>query len=154
MDFDFHEIAFAVPLLAFALWAMLTDHRVTLVVCCFLCLLVKEDIGLTFVLPIGITVILRGHVKLGASVAAMGTAGSLIAIYWLIPHFNPQHVYSYWGKNNCVGSSAANGAGRARRPRSAACGTRPPTPPAPRSSWCSRCSRSPRSSRRAPRSAC
>lgn len=107
VDFDFHEIAFAVPLLSFALWALLTDHHKTLVVCCFLCLLVKEDIGLAFVLPIGITAILRGHVRLGASVAAMGTAGSLIAIYWLIPHFNPQHVYTYWGKNNCVGNTSA-----------------------------------------------
>jgi len=107
VDFDFHEIAFAVPLLAFALWALLTDHHKTLVVCCFLCLLVKEDIGLTFVLPIGIAAILRGHVRLGASVAAMGTAGSLTAIYWLIPHFNPQHVYTYWSKNNCVGNTSA-----------------------------------------------
>ena len=111
VDFDFHEIAFAVPLLAFALWAMLTDHRKVFVICCFLSLLCKEDIGLTFVLPFGIATILRGHVKLGAAVSAMGTAGSLIAIYWIIPHFNPQHVYSYWSKNNCVGNSTAGSHG-------------------------------------------
>ena len=111
VDFDFHEIAFAVPLLAFALWAMLTDHHKVFVVCCFLGLLCKEDVGLTFVLPLGIAAILRGNVKLGASVAAMGTAGSLTAIYWIIPHFNPQHVYSYWSKNNCVGSSTAGSHG-------------------------------------------
>ncbi|HEX4789430.1 MAG TPA: DUF2079 domain-containing protein [Actinospica sp.] len=107
VDFDFHEIAFAVPLLSFAIWGLLTDHYKTIVLCCFLCLLVKEDLGLTFVLPIGIASILRGQVRFGAAVAAMGTAGSLIAIYWLIPHFNPQHVYTYWSKNNCVGSSTA-----------------------------------------------
>jgi hypothetical protein len=37
----------------------------------------------------------------------MGTAGSLTAIYWLIPHFNPQHVYTYWSKNSCVGNTSA-----------------------------------------------
>ena len=111
VDFDFHEIAFAVPLLAFALWAMLEDRARPLVICCFLALLCKEDIGLTFVLPIGITMILRGRIKLGAGIAAMGTAGSLVAIYWIIPHFNPQHVYTYWGKNSCIGTSTAtNGA--------------------------------------------
>ena len=104
VDFDFHEIAFAVPLLAFALWAMLENRYRTMVACCFLLLLCKEDIGLTFVLPFGIAVILRGRLRLGAGIAAMGTAGSLLAIYWIIPHFNPQHVYTYWGKNSCVGT--------------------------------------------------
>ena len=104
VDFDFHEIAFAVPLLSFALWALLEDRARVLVVCCFLALLCKEDIGLTFVLPIGLAAMLRGRLVLGASVAAMGTAGSLIAIYWLIPMFNPQHVYTYWSKNGCLGS--------------------------------------------------
>jgi uncharacterized membrane protein len=105
VDFDFHEIAFAVPLLAFALWAMLEERIRTLVVCCFLLLLCKEDIGLTFVLPIGIAVIMRGRIKLGAAIAAMGVAGSLLAVYWIIPHFNTNHVYEYWNKNSCVGST-------------------------------------------------
>jgi uncharacterized membrane protein len=108
VDFDFHEIAFAVPLLAFALWAMLEDRSAVLVCCCFLALLCKEDIGLTFVLPIGIAVMLRGRLGLGAAVAAMGTAGSLIAIYWLIPLFNPQHIYTYWSKNGCLGAHGAS----------------------------------------------
>jgi uncharacterized membrane protein len=106
VDFDFHEIAFAVPLLAFALWAMLEERTRTLVVCCFLLLLCKEDMGLTFVLPIGIAVILRGRIRLGGAIAAMGVAGSLLAIYWIIPHFNPQHVYQYWSKNSCVGTTS------------------------------------------------
>jgi uncharacterized membrane protein len=113
VDFDFHEIAFAVPLLAFALWAMLEDRSRTLVVCCFLLLLCKEDIGLTFVLPIGIAVILRGRIKFGAAVAAMGTAGSLLAIYWIIPQFNAQHVYQYWSKNSCVGTTTGVAHGNA-----------------------------------------
>jgi uncharacterized membrane protein len=111
VDFDFHEIAFAVPLLAFALWAMFEERYRTMVVCCFLLLLCKEDLGLTFVLPFGIAVILRGRVRLGAGIAAMGTAGSLAAIYWLIPHFNPQHVYTYWGKNSCVGTTTGTAHG-------------------------------------------
>ncbi|WP_051451224.1 DUF2079 domain-containing protein [Actinospica robiniae] len=113
VDFDFHEIAFAVPLLAFALWAMLEDRDAVLISCCFLALLCKEDIGLTFVLPIGIAVMLRGRLVLGAVVSAMGTAGSLIAIYWLIPMFNPQHIYTYWSKNGCLGAHGAAATGAA-----------------------------------------
>jgi uncharacterized membrane protein len=113
VDFDFHEIAFAVPLLAFALWAMLESRYRTMVVCCFLLLLCKEDIGLTFVLPFGIAVMLRGRIGLGAVIAAMGTAGSLLAIYWIIPHFNPQHVYQYWSKNSCVGTTTGAAHGNA-----------------------------------------
>jgi uncharacterized membrane protein len=113
VDFDFHEIAFAVPLLAFALWAMLENRYRTMVACCFLLLLCKEDLGLTFVLPFGIAVILRGRLKLGAGIAAMGTAGSLLAIYWIIPHFNPQHVYTYWSKNSCVGTTTGTAHGNA-----------------------------------------
>ena len=113
VDFDFHEIAFAVPLLAFALWAMLEDRTRTLVLCCFLLLLCKEDIGLTFVLPIGIAVILRGRIRLGGAIAVMGVAGSLLAIYWIIPHFNAQHIYQYWSKNSCVGTTTGVAHGNA-----------------------------------------
>jgi uncharacterized membrane protein len=113
VDFDFHEIAFAVPLLAFALWAMFEDRSRTLVACCFLLLLCKEDIGLTFVLPIGIAVILRGRIRFGGAIAAMGVAGSLLAIYWIIPHFNTQHVYQYWSKNSCVGTTTGTAHGNA-----------------------------------------
>jgi len=113
VDFDFHEIAFAVPLLAFALWAMLEERVRTLVACCFLLLLCKEDIGLTFVLPIGIAVIMRGRIKLGGAIAAMGVAGSLLAVYWIIPHFNTNHVYEYWNKNSCVGSTTGVAHGNA-----------------------------------------
>jgi len=116
VDFDFHEIAFAVPLLAFALWAMLEDRDAVLISCCFLALLCKEDIGLTFVLPIGLAVMLRGRLVLGAVVSAMGTAGSLLAIYWLIPMFNPQHIYTYWSKNGCLGTPGAAGTGAAPTP--------------------------------------
>lgn len=113
VDFDFHEIAFAVPLLAFALWALLEERSRTLVVCCFLLLLCKEDIGLTFVLPFGIAVILRGRIRFGFGIAAMGVAGSLLAIYWIIPHFNAQHVYQYWSKNSCVGTTSGVAHGNA-----------------------------------------
>ena len=113
VDFDFHEVAFAVPLLAFALWAMLEYRTRTLLVCCFLLLLCKEDIGLTFVLPIGIAVILRGMPRLGGVIAGMGVAGSLIAIYWIIPQFNSQHVYRYWDKNSCVGTTTGVAHGNA-----------------------------------------
>ena len=84
VDFDFHEIAFAVPLLAFALWALLEDRSRTLVVCCFLLLLCKEDIGLTFVLPIGIAVILRGRIRFGGS--ARGDGRGRVAARDLLDH--------------------------------------------------------------------
>jgi uncharacterized membrane protein len=95
IDFDFHEIAFAVPLLAFSLSA-LARGRIKAAVCWALPLvLVKEDQGFT-VAAIGFYMIIAGRIKAGQFLLIWGFAWSFLAIGVIIPHFNPAHHYDYW----------------------------------------------------------
>ncbi|HEX3963847.1 MAG TPA: DUF2079 domain-containing protein [Trebonia sp.] len=111
VDFDFHEIAFAVPLLAFSLSALVRG-RVRATVCWALpMVLVKEDQGFTIAV-IGVLMWLasiRGWNRIAAStpaglfLACWGVGCSLIEISWIIPHFNATHHYAYWNLGGVVG---------------------------------------------------
>jgi uncharacterized membrane protein len=111
VDFDFHEIAFAVPLLAFSLSALVRG-RVRATVCWALpMVLVKEDQGFTIAV-IGVLMWLasvRGWKRIaasapaGLSLACWGLGCSLIEIAWIIPHFNATHRYAYWNLGGVVG---------------------------------------------------
>ncbi|HZR49276.1 MAG TPA: DUF2079 domain-containing protein [Streptosporangiaceae bacterium] len=105
INFDFHEIAIAVPLLAFALSALI-EGRVRATVCWALPLVfVKEDQGFT-VAAIGFYLLMSGlrtevsdRAKARAGIILMlwGVAWSFLAIAVIIPHFNASHTYYYWG---------------------------------------------------------
>ena len=90
---QFHEIAFAVPLLAFGLTAWLESRYRRAAVLISLLVFVKEDLGLT-VACIGVLVALlswRGARELagiGAFLAAWGTAWFLAATQVILPAFN------------------------------------------------------------------
>ena len=120
--FDFHEIALALPLLAFSLSA-LARGRTRAAVCWALPLVfVKEDQGFT-VAAIGLYLVCAGlfasgparrggrpgrrrrpdatdldvrRVAAGQFLLVWGFAWSFLAIGVIIPHFNPAHHYDYW----------------------------------------------------------
>jgi uncharacterized membrane protein len=112
-QFDFHEIAFAVPLLAFSLSALARGHTKAAVGWALPLVFVKEDQGFT-VAAIGIYLIVaglraqipdpgnpadsdgRGRMKAGQLLLIWGFAWSFVAIGVIIPHFNPVHLYQYW----------------------------------------------------------
>jgi uncharacterized membrane protein len=110
-QFDFHEIAFAVPLLAFSLSALARGHTRAAVCWALPLVFVKEDQGFT-VAAIGIYLIVsglrarvpegpadpygRGRMVAGQFLLIWGFAWSFVAIGVIIPHFNPDHVYQYW----------------------------------------------------------
>jgi uncharacterized membrane protein len=112
-QFDFHEIAFAVPLLAFSLSALVRGHTKAAVWWALPLVFVKEDQGFT-VAAIGIYLIVaglraripdpwdpadpagRGRMKAGQVLLTWGFVWSFVAIGVIIPHFNPDHVYQYW----------------------------------------------------------
>ena len=111
VDFDFHEIAFAVPLLAFALSALLRGRVRATVLWALPMVLVKEDQGFTIAV-IGILMWLasvRGWNRIAASaraglfLALWGVGCSLIEIAWIIPHFSATHRYAYWNLGGVVG---------------------------------------------------
>ncbi len=75
IDADFHEIAFAVPIIAFSMVALLRGKYRQAALWSLLLLFCKEDIGITVVLPIGIALILYGRTLLGAAVPPPGPPG-------------------------------------------------------------------------------
>ncbi|MBS2964123.1 DUF2079 domain-containing protein [Actinocrinis puniceicyclus] len=110
VDADFHEVAFAVPLIAFSLCAIVRGKYTHAALWALPLLLCKEDLGITVVLPIGIALILYGRTLLGSLLSAAGTAGSLLTIYWIIPTLNPTHQYEYWNKGGCADPTQPGGA--------------------------------------------
>jgi uncharacterized membrane protein len=119
IEFDFHEIAFAVPLLAFSLSALVRDRVKAAVWWALPLVFVKEDQGFT-VAAIGLAMIIagrranasapatgtrrdpdpdpkgQGRMKAGLFLLIWGFAWSFLAIGVIIPHFNPTHHYDYW----------------------------------------------------------
>jgi uncharacterized membrane protein len=87
IDFDFHEIAFAVPLLAFALVALAEQRWTAAIAWTLPLLLVKEDMGLT-VAAIGAYLCWKGRRRDGALLAAAGLATVLITVELILPHIN------------------------------------------------------------------
>jgi uncharacterized membrane protein len=102
--FDFHEIAFAVPLLAFALSALARGHLKAAVWWALPLVFVKEDQGFTLA-AIGLYLIIAGlrsnaddrrRMEAGLLLLAWGFAWSFLAIGVIIPHVNLVHHYEYW----------------------------------------------------------
>jgi uncharacterized membrane protein len=120
IDFDFHEIALAVPLLAFSLSALVRGRVRAAALWALPLVFVKEDQGFT-VAAIGAFIIfqgisassrlgpqlgraqLRGSVGWGALLVGWGLFWSVFAITVIIPHFNPLHEYYYWKDGGVVG---------------------------------------------------
>lgn len=94
---DFHEIAFAVPLLALTCRALLLGRWNAAVAWALPLVLVKEDMGLT-VAMVGAVLFLKGQRRLGAAVAAFGTAFFALTVLVLIPAASRVGQYDYWAK--------------------------------------------------------
>jgi uncharacterized membrane protein len=94
VDFDFHEIAFAVPLLAFGLTA-LVERRWTAAAAWTLPLIaVKEDLPATIAV-IGLLLALRGRRRQGAAIILIAICSGLVIVGLILPALNPEHVYPY-----------------------------------------------------------
>nr|WP_229702957.1 DUF2079 domain-containing protein [Streptomyces albiflavescens] len=103
VDFDFHEICFAVPLIAFALEALLADRRRAALLWALPLVLVKEDLGLT-VAAIALVVAVRARrssptaARYALGVAALGVLATVVTLTLVIPAFNSTDAYAYWDK--------------------------------------------------------
>jgi uncharacterized membrane protein len=119
IDFDFHEIAFAVPLLACSLSALLRGRVRAAAVWALPLVFVKEDQGFT-VAAIGALIVVmslsrargdggdRAALRWGALLTVWGLAWSLLAIAVIIPHFNPLHQYPYWTDGGVLSPGGAH----------------------------------------------
>lgn len=97
ISFDFHEVAFAVPLLAFGLVALAEERPRAAVLWTLPLLAVKEDMGLT-VAAVGVVLLLQRRRALGSAVIAAGAAGVVLAVGVVIPALNPSGAYPYWNR--------------------------------------------------------
>lgn len=101
--FDFHEIAFAVPLLAFSLSALGRRRMLAAALWAAPLVLVKEDLGLTVGAVGGVILLLgwRGSVRdrlVGLATVAFGIGATLLETTALIPAANPLGANAYTGQ--------------------------------------------------------
>ncbi len=114
IDFDFHEIAFAVPLLACSLSALLRGRTRAATAWALPLVFVKEDQGFT-VAALGLVLMLSCVSRRaepgtdrsdafwgGLLLICWGLFWSALAIIVIIPHFNIAHVYPYWTDGGVV----------------------------------------------------
>ncbi|MEU0892857.1 DUF2079 domain-containing protein [Streptomyces massasporeus] len=109
VDFDFHEICFAVPLIAFSLEALLAQRPRAALWWALPLVLVKEDLGLTLA-AIALVVAWRARgssartVRYALGVAMFGVAVTMLVLTVIIPSFNTAGGYDYWTKVSDAGS--------------------------------------------------
>jgi uncharacterized membrane protein len=102
VNYDFHEIAFAVPLLACSLSSLVRGRTRAAVWWALPLVFVKEDQGFTLA-AIGLVMALAyKRPRAGLLVATWGLAWSLVEIIVIIPHFSPTHHYLYWADGGAV----------------------------------------------------
>ena len=94
--FDFHEVCFAVPLLAFSLEQLVLRRWVASVAWAVPLVLVKEDLGLTLA-ALGAVLFLRRQRRLGLGLAAFGLISTAVEMLVIVPSINPTHSYGFWG---------------------------------------------------------
>ncbi|MEU9114070.1 DUF2079 domain-containing protein [Streptomyces sp. NPDC048483] len=107
IDFDFHEIAFALPLLAFALEAVLRGRWTAAVCWAAPLVLVKEDLGVTAA-AIGALVLIRTRraAPLPVALVVFGLTAAALTFGVIIPGFNGSGSYDYWSKLGADGGAA------------------------------------------------
>lgn len=99
VDFDFHEIAFAVPLIAFSLEAVVRGRWPAAVWWAAPLVLVKEDLGVTAA-AIGVVIVIRARraVPVAVALVAFGLTATALTLGVIIPAFNGAGSYDYWTK--------------------------------------------------------
>ncbi|MGW1207082.1 DUF2079 domain-containing protein [Streptomyces cyaneofuscatus] len=94
---DFHEIAFAVPLLALVCRALLLQRWTAALLWSLPLVLVKEDLGAT-VAVVGFLLFVYGRRLQGALLATFGVAAFVVTLMVLIPAASSAGTYDYWQK--------------------------------------------------------
>ncbi len=105
INFDFHEVCLAAPLLALAGEAYLSCRWGRVALWSGLLLLVKEDFGFT-VAALGLCLLVAGARRWGAALVAGGLAGFVVTVVVVVPAFNPHGGYDYWSKLGGSGSAS------------------------------------------------
>ncbi len=85
--FEFHEIALATPLLAFALYFLLKERYLPFLVCLGLAMLSKEEVGF-IAIAFGLYIVfIQRSPKLGLALAFFGAVWTAALLVYVIPYF-------------------------------------------------------------------
>ncbi len=95
VNWEFHEIAFGVPLMAWIIWAFDRSRHWLVVGLSAVLLLVREDMGIT-VVAVGIVMLFHKQWAKAALLAVAGLGGYVVATSHLIPLFSPAGEFTYW----------------------------------------------------------
>lgn len=106
--FDFHEIAFAVPLIAWAIYFIDMRRFGWMYISLGLLLLVKEDLAL-LVAMFGVYLLFQKQFKHGLIVLASGVGWFLLATKVFIPYFADGRSFSYWSYTELGNNPASAG---------------------------------------------
>lgn len=102
IEAQFHEVAFAVPLLALALVALLEDRWKSAWIWASLLVFVKEDLGLT-VFVIGLVMAWRARTSAGLWLSVWGVAWFVLATKVILPAMNPGDQWAYESQLDIAG---------------------------------------------------
>ncbi|WP_269939470.1 DUF2079 domain-containing protein [Arthrobacter sp. HY1533] len=102
IDSQFHEVAFAVPLLALALVALMEERWRSAWIWASLLVFVKEDLGLT-VLVIGLIMAMRARSAAGLWLSVWGVAWFVLATKVILPAMNPGDAWAYQSQLDIAG---------------------------------------------------
>jgi len=94
--FDFHEIAFAIPLIAWSIYLIDIKRFKWFMFCVILLLLTKENLSITVVF-LGLYLLLKREWVWGIATAGIGIIWFFLATKVLIPFFaGPNKGFNYW----------------------------------------------------------
>ncbi|RSD19425.1 DUF2079 domain-containing protein [Amycolatopsis eburnea] len=96
VNFDFHEVCFAVPMLAFTAEHLLRERWRAAVWCALPLVLVKEDLPLTLA-AVGVVLVLNRQRRLGWAVVVFGVVTSAALFLVVLPALNPAGAYAHGG---------------------------------------------------------
>ena len=99
--FDFHEVALGLPLLAMALSMFLEQRWPACWIWSASLMLIKEDTCF-LVAGVALAMFLRGQRTRAVTLLAFAGAWTAVAVFVVIPYFNPSHVYPYLGSLGSV----------------------------------------------------
>ncbi|WP_343317356.1 DUF2079 domain-containing protein [Arthrobacter sp. TMP15] len=95
VNFDFHEIAFGVPLIAWIIFFIDRNRYATVAVLSVILLGVREDMGF-MVMAIALVMVVRRRWKLGLALFITGAVAYLLTTGKIIPFFNRSASFGYW----------------------------------------------------------
>ncbi|MCF2528620.1 DUF2079 domain-containing protein [Yinghuangia soli] len=105
--FEFHEICFAVPMIAFGLERFLLGKYGTGLLWLLPLVLVKEDLSLT-IAAAGVYLAVRRQWKWAAIAVGVGIVAFVVVVFVILPAINPTGTYPFWG--NLDGTTRAGNA--------------------------------------------